>query len=319
MRGAGTPVWDDIASADDLAALSPPRPERIPQRPDVLVVGGGVVGLAIAASCTALGMDVLLVERERRLASCASGRAAGGLGPDCHPELGERWRDAAHRSLALHRELDAKWDYGLRPVDVRVLPDFVVPAQGHVDPVRFCAALARRAGTIVTGRSYEDLSDVRATHTVFATGAAPDDARITGQSYVKGHLIATEPAEPLFDGMIGTGRTDILVLQLPSGHIVAGGTKEPEIDAPDVVEDVVRYVTDEMIAAVPDASGVAISHRWTCFRPLTSDALPIATRIGEEKWCAAGLYSTGILMAPLVGRCIAHAIAYDADVERLFD
>lgn len=319
MRGAGQPIWDDIASAEDLAALSPPRPERLPERPDVLVVGGGVVGLAVAAFCTDAGMDVLLIERQQRLASFASGRAAGGLGPDCHPELGPGWREAAHRSLALHRDLDARWDYGLRPIDVLVLPDLVVPAQGHVDPLRFCAALARHAGTIATDCAYEDLADVRAAHTVLATGAAPDDAAIGGQSYVKGHLIATDPVEPLLDGMIGTGRTDILVLQLSSGHIIAGGTKEPAIERPDVDDAVVRHVRDEMVSAVPAAADVSISHRWTCFRPLISDALPVAKRIREDVWCVAGAYSTGILMAPVLGQSVARAIAARGDPEPLFD
>lgn len=317
MRGSGTPIWDDIASPGDMDVLRPGRRE-LPRAVDVLVVGGGVVGLAVAAFCTEAGMDVLLVEREQRLASGASGRAAGGLGPDCHPELGPRWREAAHRSLDLHRALDSRWDYGLRRVDVLVLPDLVVPAQGHVDPLRFCAALARHAGTIATGCAYEDLGDVRAAHTVFATGAAPDDAAIARQSCVKGHLVATDPVEPLFDGMIGTGRTDILVLQLPSGHIIAGGTKEPGIGRPDVDDAVVRYVRDEMVSAVPAAADVSISHRWTCFRPLISDALPIARRIREDVWCVAGLYSTGILMAPVIGEYIARTIAGDNGAELLF-
>ena len=319
MRGAGQPIWDDIASAEQLDALSPPRREHLPERPDVLVVGGGVVGLAVAAFCSDAGMEVLLVEREQRLASCSSGRAAGGLGPDCHPELGPRWREAAHRSLELHRELNNEMPYGLRTVDVSVLPDLVIPDQGHVDPLRFCAALASRTLTIATGCAYEELSDVRAAHTVFATGAAPDDARIDGQSFVKGHLVATVPVEPLFDGMIGTGRSDILVLQLPSGHVIAGGTKEPSIEAPDIDEDVVRYVADEMVRAVPALEDVPISHRWTCFRPLIPDALPIAKRIREDVWCVAGLYSTGILMAPLIGYAIATAIDRGADAEPLFD
>ena len=141
MRGSGRPVWDDIASDDDLTALAPARPARVPERPDVLVVGGGVVGLAIAAFCTREGLDVLLVEREERLAMCASGRAAGSLSPDAHPELGPRWRTLARKSLLLHRELDAAWDYGLRDLGLLVLPGPRDPESGS----RRSAAVLRGA------------------------------------------------------------------------------------------------------------------------------------------------------------------------------
>jgi glycine/D-amino acid oxidase-like deaminating enzyme len=313
MRGAGRPIWDDVASSEDLAALAPARPTRVPSRPDVLVVGGGVIGLAIAAACTREGLDVLLVEREERLAWWASGRAAGGLSPDAHPELGPRWRTLARRSLLLHRELDAEWDYGLREIDLLVLQDFAIPRQGHVDPVRFCAALARHAGTIATGVAYEDLDRVRATHTVFATGAAPDAARIDGQSYVKGHLLATEPLPPVLHTVVTDGH-DLLALQLPSGHIVSGGTKDRDVMTADVDDSVCDGIAAWLHEAVPETRTAAITHRWTCFRPLISHALPIVERVREDVWCAAGLYSTGILMAPVVGDAVARAIVQGAEL-----
>jgi glycine/D-amino acid oxidase-like deaminating enzyme len=318
MRGAGRPVWDDIASDDDLAALSPPSPARPPERPDVLVVGGGVVGLAVAACCTRAGLDVLLVEREERLAMCASGRAAGGLSPDAHPELGPRWRALARKSLMLHRELDAAWDYGLRDVGLLVLPDFAIPSQGHVDPLRFCAALARHAGTIATGTAYEALTDVRPSHTVFATGAARDDAVVGGQSYVKGHLLATEPLSPVLDGVVSDGR-DLLALQLPSGHIVSGGTKDRDVAEPDVDDTVCEGIVAWLHEAVPATRGKAITHRWTCFRPLAPEALPVVRRVREDVWCAAGLYSTGILMAPVIGDAVARAIVQGAELPVFVD
>jgi glycine/D-amino acid oxidase-like deaminating enzyme len=314
MRGSGRPIWDDIASSGDLAALAPTRPSTLPSRVDVLVVGGGVIGLAVAAFCTRSGLDVLLVEREQRLATCASGRAAGGLSPDAHPELGSRWREAARRSLELHRRLDAEWDYGLRTVDLHVVPhDVTVADQGHVDPLRFCAALARRAGSLAVSTTYADARDVRARYTVFATGSAPDHADVAQQSHVKGHLIATAPLSPVMDGFATDGR-DLLVLQLPSGHIVAGGTKEPEVDAADVDDAVCSRIGTEMRELIPVLADVTITHRWTCFRPLISDALPIVRRLDATTWCAAGLYSTGILMAPVIADAIVSAITSGTDV-----
>ena len=313
MNGSGTPIWDDIASADDLEALRPGRPEHIPPKADVLVVGGGVIGLAIAASCADAGMDVVLVEREARLAPHASGRAAGGLGPDVHPELGPRWHALAKRSFELHVDLDARFGHGLRRHDIVVLPDARVPDQGHVDPLRICVSFARRAGTILTSTDHGDV-DIEARTVVFATGNAPDAAGLQTQAFVKGHLIATEPAPAMFDGIVASVEDDMLFGQLPSGHIIGGGTKEPDVYGPDVDDAVVDRIRSAMVRALPDTVGLEITHRWTCFRPHVPGYLPVVRSVGDESWIAAGFYSTGILMAPIVGQLIADAIAGSSDI-----
>lgn len=299
MRGSGRPIWDDLASAADLAWLDADV-HPLPPTPDVLVIGGGAIGLSIAASCTSFGLEVLLVERGQRLAGAASGRALGGLAPDAHPELGPEWRAMATHSLALHRELDAHWDYGLRDVDLLVLPDLVIEGQAHCDPLRFCAALARHAGAVATGVTDERLRDVHPPHIVRATGV--HDA--PGAGWVKGHLIATAPVDPVLDRLVASVADDVLMVQLATGQIVAGGTKEPGIDD--------AAVDDVICERIADAAGVhcgdlTVTHRWTCFRPQLAGSLPVIGRVGAE-WVASGFYSTGILMAPYVGETIAKMI-----------
>src|SRR5438132_5475425 len=84
---AGMTVWDDALSEDERRALDPETPSELDPTPDVLVVGGGVTGLATAAACVRAGLGrVLLIERER-LASGPSGRAAGTLTPGVHALL----------------------------------------------------------------------------------------------------------------------------------------------------------------------------------------------------------------------------------------
>lgn len=79
-----TPLWEALVNAADLASLDPGALAKIERRPDVLVIGGGVVGLATAVFCRRLGLgDGLVIERGR-LASGPSGSAAGALIPEVH-------------------------------------------------------------------------------------------------------------------------------------------------------------------------------------------------------------------------------------------
>ena len=48
--------------AETLALLDPGPPDELPKTPDVLVVGGGVIGLSVAAMCTRRGLDTLLID-----------------------------------------------------------------------------------------------------------------------------------------------------------------------------------------------------------------------------------------------------------------
>ena len=184
----GTTVWRDTASAGVLAALEPGVPSDLDRRPDVLVVGGGVIGLATAALCMRAGLGrVVLIERER-LAAGASGSAAALLTPEAHV-----WTDPqafvalARASLQLLRALDDEWDGAIGvetldwlvalpqavPLDAELgaLVDVLDPDRAHavepelgdvpgalrireqsrVHPLRLAAAFAARVGAAATG------------------------------------------------------------------------------------------------------------------------------------------------------------------------
>jgi glycine/D-amino acid oxidase-like deaminating enzyme len=190
-----TPIWDDLLTEDDRSELEPGVSEPLDDTPDVLIVGGGVIGLATAVFLRRAGIDrVLVIERERRLASAPSGRAAGTLTPGIHSLLqGDAFVRLAQRGLELHRELDEEWGgaAGFRTIDSLVAPPIELPAdlptppgmrvvdgiaareiepefgevaqaihierQGAVPPLRFAAELARRAGAVATGVAMLDL------------------------------------------------------------------------------------------------------------------------------------------------------------------
>ena len=86
--------------------------------PDVAVVGGGIVGTALAALLAEAGASVRLYEREG-IAAAASGRNSGALQ---HP-MDEPLVAAYEASLALYRELGHGFELPEEPVGVLVLSE----------------------------------------------------------------------------------------------------------------------------------------------------------------------------------------------------
>lgn len=130
--------WDDIVNAGFCAAKKYGKvhlinattftgdeipPMRLPKisdkalegaRPDVLVIGGGVVGAAIARELMRWKLDVLLVEKEYDLAIGASGRNDGCVHPgiDLLPgSLKRKYNLAGNRMFdTISKELDVEFD-----------------------------------------------------------------------------------------------------------------------------------------------------------------------------------------------------------------
>src|SRR5437879_8641134 len=123
------PLWDHLLIDDDRRPLDPGPPERLDPSPDVLVVGGGVIGLATAAFCRRAGVERVLVIERDRLASGPSGRAAGTLTPGFHALLRpDAFVRLAERGLELHREIAEEWDTGLHTIDsLAEIPPGITP------------------------------------------------------------------------------------------------------------------------------------------------------------------------------------------------
>jgi glycine oxidase len=192
-RVQGT-LWASTVDPADRVALDPGIPDNLDRRPDVLVVGGGVIGLATAVFCRRAGMSRVLVVEAARLAAAASGGAGGALAPALH-QLSDppAFVALARASLALYRQLDQDWDRALGlawtagllllpegpPAGLRLWPGVelldservgeLVPElapmpagllahdQARVHPLRLAAALARRAGSVATGVAMTDV------------------------------------------------------------------------------------------------------------------------------------------------------------------
>jgi glycine oxidase len=116
-------VWLDLLSETERRHLEPGAAQQPNRRPDVLVVGGGIIGLATAAACVRAGLraeSVVVIEREERLGLGATGGAAGLLMPESHVGVDPPWMvDLFRRSLALWRDLETAWPggVGLQEID----------------------------------------------------------------------------------------------------------------------------------------------------------------------------------------------------------
>jgi len=119
-------VWRDQLTEPERAALGRGYGSIPDPRPDILVVGGGILGITTAAACHEAGLGSVLLIETGRLGTGATGGASGLLIPEPHrwsdPEplvdleqaSLERWRELEHRLPAGVGLVDIDW-VGLAP------------------------------------------------------------------------------------------------------------------------------------------------------------------------------------------------------------
>jgi len=105
-------VVNDIELTDSVSSAEAKRSWTVPaeasnllagSRPNVLVIGGGVVGCAIARELTRYKLDVMLVEKEHDVALHASGCNNGIVHPGidlCKGQVKKKYNDAGNRMFA---------------------------------------------------------------------------------------------------------------------------------------------------------------------------------------------------------------------------
>jgi glycine/D-amino acid oxidase-like deaminating enzyme len=107
-------VWWDQLTASERAGLGRGAGVIEEDRPDVLVIGGGIAGVATAAACQEAGLGTVLLIESGRLGAGSTGGAAGLLTPDIH-----EWSDPepfvslARASLDRWGELEETWPGGV--------------------------------------------------------------------------------------------------------------------------------------------------------------------------------------------------------------
>jgi len=268
LRGAT--IWTDQLEPGELAALDPGVPDTLERRPDVLVVGGGILGVSVARACRDAGAGSVVLIEAGRLGSGATGGAAGLLVPEAHQGTDPAALvDLGRASLARWRELESAlpggagflgvdW-FGLAPypdgfaadpphaaewLDAaqvqRLVPGLTpaapavrVPRQGRVNPLRALSRLAAGIGQVATGCA--------------ATAVRTRAGRLTA---------VTSPAGVITPGSVvfATGlppRLDGLSLRLPSnlvkGHLAV--TEPVPVVLPGLVAPLATQLEDRRLLA----------------------------------------------------------------------
>lgn len=176
--GAG-PLAARTVAAPVVRAAGGPGP--LPERAEVVVVGGGVVGCSVAFHLAEAGVDVLLVERDS-LGAGSSSRAAGGVracfSDPVNVALGAR-------SLAL---LD---DIGSRPggdIDLRRVGYlFLLTTPEQVEEFGHAVEVHRSLGVVSSLVGPEEahrLSPLASVDDVLAACWSPDDGTCTPEALV---------------------------------------------------------------------------------------------------------------------------------------
>src|SRR5687767_7595610 len=115
----GRSVWLDLLTDHERGWLSPGLPRNFDRAPDILIVGGGMLGMVTAAACVQGNLGSVTVVERDRLGAGASGGATSLVVPTSHHADAPSHAALGWASLAAWRELHATWPGGVGLQDMR--------------------------------------------------------------------------------------------------------------------------------------------------------------------------------------------------------
>jgi glycine/D-amino acid oxidase-like deaminating enzyme len=278
-------LWLDELGADDQVVLERQGPGELHPAPDVLVVGGGVMGILAATAFAEAGAgSVALVESSPQLGSGATGGALGLLTPEPHSGVdAEALVELGRVSLREWRRLDAGAEGGLGLVDLRwvaLLGDgdpapasplarqlsagelaqdvpwlqagveraVRIDGQARVNPLRAVSRLARRLDHVATGVAVTSVHVHRKVVRRVETSAGP---------VTPGTVVFATGGPPRVEG-IEVGIPDGVV----KGHMVV--THPAPVDIGGTVEPLGTQLVDRRIVL---GGTLDVGDRTTAVRP----------------------------------------------------
>ena len=260
-----TAIWRDQLTSAERAGLGRGAGVIPLARPDILVVGGGIAGVATAVACHEAGLGSVLLIEAGRLGSGATGGAAGLLTPEPHEWSDpEPFVELARASLDRWSQLDQSVPGGVGLVEldwIGLAPDpggfapHLQPAVEWLEPgevANLVPGLARpMAGALIRHQArvnpLRSLARLAAGLPAVATGIAAISATIRGGKVVSvgttsgdihpGAVIFATGLPPLLDG---------LPLDLPAtqvkGHLLV--TEPTPLRLPGTVAPVATQLED---------------------------------------------------------------------------
>ncbi len=349
---------------------------------DVVIVGGGVIGCAIAYFLRKLGVTVTVLERGE-IGAEASSAAAGLLAPlgslsgpgpyadlmlaswymfpALMPELekmsgvhieyeqtgvlrvGRSAKSSANLRKRMHEwkplGIHMQWLTGAeaRQHEPLLAPDITAaiyaPQEAQTKAPGVVRAFARAAarlgakfhgecevtglqhdGAKVTGVTTNHGETIACNHLVIATGAwsarCGEWLNVTlPVSPQKGQILTLrQPEQPLRSIVFGEA---VYLAPKQDNSIVVGATKEEANFDTHITAGSIAWLLNTAIHLVPALESCAIEQIWSGLRPKSPDNQPILGRAPnwDNVTLAVGHGSTGIMLSPITGKCIAELVA----------
>jgi glycine oxidase len=262
---AETAIWRDQLTPAERAELGRGAGVIPLSQPDILVVGGGIAGVATAAACHEAGLGSVLLIEAGRLGAGATGGAAGLLTPEPHEWSDPQpFVDLARASLDRWSQLDQAMPGGVGLVEldwIGLAPDpggfapHLQPSVEWLDPgdvASLVPGLARpMAGALIRHQArvnpLRSLARLAAGLPAVATGIAAVSVTVSGDRIVAvgttsgdiqpGAVVFATGLPPMLDG---------LPLDLPAsqvkGHLLV--TEPTPLRLPGTVAPVATQLED---------------------------------------------------------------------------
>jgi glycerol-3-phosphate dehydrogenase len=289
---------------------------------DVAVIGGGVVGTAVALALARRGVETVLLEARDELAGAASGTNSGILHTGFDSPPGELETELILRSAQLRDPLIDALGIPVRRCGA-LLNGRLIAGEAITDPVRYTHALAAAAqacgAEIRTGVRVTEPLDAL---TVNCAGLYADEvARLYGDDSFE--IYPRKGEFFVFDGIdldrillpTPTRRTKgVLVFPTLDGKVAAGPTAVDQTDKedwsvrPEALAEV-RAKAAELLPAIAEAEPVA---SWAGLRPAGRGVNYLIGRASERLINVAAIRSTGLTASLGIAEHVANLIAPDA-------
>ncbi len=132
---SGRTIWADLLTDEERAVLAVGSRSQPQSHPDVLVIGGGVLGVTTALACHRAGLGQVALVEAGELGSGSTAGAAGLLIPEAHQGSDpEAFVELARTSLGLWRELESGTPGGVGLKELEWIGFAPLPAGFLADP-----------------------------------------------------------------------------------------------------------------------------------------------------------------------------------------